>query len=64
MQFLLAGLIALFLIGLVVGAGTGRVNLRSCCSPADPSRDLRMRDAYAPESSDQPGHTDHSGRST
>lgn len=58
MEFLLAGLVALFMLGLVVGAASGRVNLRSCCSLAEPSRDLRMRDAYAAESSRQPGHTD------
>ena len=64
MEYVLAGLVVLFVLGLVVGAVSGRVNVRSCCSPADPSRDLRMRDAYAPGPSEPPAQTEYPTRST
>jgi hypothetical protein len=42
MKFLVAAPIVLFVVWLAVGAVTGRVKARSCCSiPAD--RDLRLR---------------------
>ncbi len=43
---LLAGIVTLFLVALLVGGVTGRVRVRSCCTPADASRDLRMRGAF------------------
>lgn len=43
-EYLLGGIVALFLLVLVYGALTGRVRARDgCCCPADPDRDLRMR---------------------
>lgn len=41
--------VALFIAVLLVGAVTGRVNVRSCCAVADPRRDLRMRAAFTDE---------------
>jgi len=42
MKFLVAAPVVLFTVWLAVGAITGRVKARSCCSiPAD--RDLRLR---------------------
>jgi len=52
MEYLISGLVLTFLVLLVLGAATGRINLGACCSIADPSRDLRMRAAYESE----PGH--------
>ena len=46
MEMVIATLIAVPLVALVVGALTGRVQLRSCCATSDPSRDLRMRAAF------------------
>ncbi|MBC7633498.1 hypothetical protein [Aeromicrobium sp.] len=46
MEIVIAGLIALALVALVVGALSGRVRLTSCCTTADPARDLRMRAAF------------------
>jgi len=62
MEYLLGGIVLVFLLLLVVGAVTGRVNLRSCCSIADPSRDMRMRAAFEtesrpPEPGDRRGHS-------
>ena len=34
------------LVVLVYGGLTGRVRLSSCCSVADPRKDLRMRPAF------------------
>jgi hypothetical protein len=52
--YLLATPVFLFLVALVVGGVTGRVQVSSCCSIADPSRDLRMRSAYGqPEGAEQ-----------
>lgn len=42
-QYLIGGVVIAFLALLVVGALTGRVQAKSCCSIADPDRDLRMR---------------------
>lgn len=49
MQYAVGGFVALFLLALVVGAVTGRVRARSCCTPTDPRRDLRMRGAFDDE---------------
>ena len=46
MELLIAAVVVLAVLGLVVGAVTGRVRTSSCCSVADPRRDARMRDAY------------------
>jgi len=43
MQYVIGSLVALATLGLAVGAVTGKVRARSCCAPADPSRDRRMR---------------------
>jgi hypothetical protein len=49
MADLIGGLAALLALALLVGAVTGRVRARSCCTlAADPERDLRMRDAGTP----------------
>jgi hypothetical protein len=46
------------LVALAIGALTGRVQARSCCSVADPRRDLRMAgvfdDVPAPRPSSAP----------
>jgi len=46
MEIVIATLIAVPLVGLVIGALSGRVRLTSCCATSDPSRDLRMRAAF------------------
>ncbi len=47
MKYLVAAPVVLFVVWLAVGAITGRVKARSCCSiPAE--RDLRMRDVVVP----------------
>ena len=43
MQYIIGSVVALATLALVVGAITGRVKVQSCCAPADPARDLRMR---------------------
>lgn len=43
MQYIIGSVLALATLALAVGAITGRVKVRSCCAPADPARDLRMR---------------------
>jgi hypothetical protein len=50
-QYLIGGLVIAFLVVLVVGAVTGRIKSRSCCSVADPRQDLRMRGAFEGEAS-------------
>jgi hypothetical protein len=41
--------VLVFLVALVYGGLTGRVTMTSCCSIADPRRDLRMRAAFEDE---------------
>ncbi len=53
MQYVLGSLVLTFLVTLTALAVTGRLVLRSCCTIADPSRDLRMRAAF----DDEPHHT-------
>ncbi len=48
-EYVIGGVIIAFLVFLVVGAVTGRVKSRSCCSIADPRQDLRMRGAFEGE---------------
>jgi hypothetical protein len=47
--YVLSGFAMLFLALLVIGAVTGRVKIRSCCSVGDASRDKRMRAAFEEE---------------
>ena len=47
--YLVAAAVLTFLVALVAAALTGRVELRSCCSPADASQYLRMRAAFTEE---------------
>ena len=46
MEIVLGAVLGLALLLLVLGGLTGRVRLSSCCTPADPSKDLRMRGAF------------------
>jgi hypothetical protein len=49
MRYLFLTAAVLYLAILTVGAVTGRLRLKNgCCAPADPGKDLRMRDAAAP----------------
>lgn len=49
MALIVAVLLVAFLVVLVAGALSGRIRAASCCSPADPRRDLRMRAAFEDE---------------
>jgi hypothetical protein len=52
---LVLGVVVLALLAiLVLGAVTGRVQMRSCCSIADPRRDLRMRSASTDDAASKP----------
>ncbi len=52
-RLLVAAPVVLFLVGLVVGAATGRIRAgRACCAVADPRRDLRMRAAFDEDAGD------------
>jgi hypothetical protein len=55
MPYVFGVLAALFLGFTIVGAITGRIRMSACCTIADPSRDLRMRSAFEPPSSDEIG---------
>jgi len=44
--YVVAVLVVLPVLALVAGALLGRVTLQSCCAPADPRCDLRMRAAF------------------
>jgi len=44
-QYVLGSVLIVFTLALLVGAATGRVKTTSCCA-TDPSKDLRMRDAF------------------
>jgi hypothetical protein len=46
LEYVIGGVVIAFLVVLVVGAVTGRVKSRSCCSIPDPRQDLRMRAAF------------------
>ncbi|WP_344305281.1 hypothetical protein [Nocardioides bigeumensis] len=46
MQYVIAVLVVLPVVALVAGSLLGRVTLQSCCAPADPRTDLRMRAAF------------------
>jgi len=46
MQWVCGLAVLAFLVFMVVGALTGRVQARQCCAVADPHRDLRMSAAF------------------
>ena len=46
MPYVLAALAVLALVALGVAGLTGRLRAASCCVPADPRRDARMRGAF------------------
>lgn len=48
MRFILGGLVILFMVALAVGALTGRVRARNCCSMSADPADLRLRGAREP----------------
>lgn len=43
MQYVIGSAFAVATVALAIGAISGRVKTRSCCAPADPSRDRRMQ---------------------
>lgn len=43
MRWLIGLPILVATVALAVGAISGRVKVRSCCAPADPAHDLRIR---------------------
>ncbi len=45
MRWVFGGLVLAFVVALAVGAITGRVRARSCCTPGDPGDDARMQGA-------------------
>ena len=49
MRYLLAVPVVLFPLVLAVGALTGRVRVRGCCTTGTAARDLRMRAAFHPD---------------
>jgi len=52
MQYVIGSIVALATLALALGAITGRVKINSCCAPADPADDRRMRmDGYDEDSS-------------
>jgi len=46
MPYVVAALAVLTLVALGVAGLTGRFRAASCCAPADPRRDARMRGAF------------------
>ena len=42
-QYILGGAVVVFVLLLIVAAATRRVQVRGCCSIAEPDHDLRMR---------------------
>jgi hypothetical protein len=55
--YALAAIAVLPLVALVLGAVTGRVRVRSCCSAVDPAKDLRMRAAFAEDPAVRQAHS-------
>jgi hypothetical protein len=53
MEYVIGSLVALATLGLAIGSITGKVTARSCCAPADPSRDRRMQTERAVELTDR-----------
>lgn len=54
MAYIVATPVLLFLVALAIGALTGRVRTTSCCSNANPAKDLRMRPAFEQSIRDDP----------
>jgi hypothetical protein len=54
MLIALGVVVAVFTVVLAIDALTGRVQATSCCSIADPRRDLRMQDAFAEPNTSRP----------
>ena len=50
MLYVLAAFAVLALLALAVAGLTGRLRATSCCAPADPRRDARMRGAFEEDS--------------
>ena len=46
MAYVAAAVVIALVLVLVIGAMTRRIQVTSCCSLADPARDLRMRAAF------------------
>ena len=46
MIYILGGVVAVFVVLLLVAAVTGRLRVSACCAVADPAKDLRMRAAF------------------
>jgi hypothetical protein len=77
MRFLLGGIVVAFMLALAVGALTGRVKARNCCSasartgpsaddrstPAGPEMDPRL-DAFIAQHADATKAPEHRGDST
>jgi hypothetical protein len=61
MQYVIGGIVSLVVIALAIGAVTGRVRARSCCAPADPALDARMRAAGVGPSVPATGDRDGQG---
>ena len=55
MQWVVGLPVIALVVALAVGLVTGRVRARSCCSVADPRRDLRMAGAFDDVSPDPRG---------
>lgn len=46
MEYVAGAVVVVLVLLLVIGTLTGRVQVTTCCSLADPARDLRMRAAF------------------
>lgn len=57
MDILIGSVVCVFLLLLIVGAVTGRVRFKGCCSIADPRLDLRMRGAFEDPAEESTGLT-------
>ncbi len=57
MTWVIASVLMVPVVVLIFGAVTGRIRVSSCCSVADPSKDLRMRGAFGEDP-----HDERSGR--
>jgi len=46
MEYVAGAFVVVLVLILVIGALTRRIDVTTCCSLADPARDLRMRAAF------------------
>jgi len=46
MEYVVGAFVVVLVLILVIGALTRRIDVTTCCSLADPARDLRMRAAF------------------